>query len=178
MFSEPLADRQFRARVHSEFLWRIRSDELHQAAELVWFAGLNVFQSDSGERIERATLYRPAQLLMGLSLEALLKGLVIQRIPSIITGSTLPKQLQTHSLLQLFELAELQPPATEEALRFLRQLSDAIEWVSKYPVPTKAAHLERTKHGDSSPLGQFHHTYPVYQAIRDSILNAYPAASA
>ena len=175
---ESPADRQFRVRVQSKALCRIRSDELHQAARVVWSAGLLEFESSNGERDEFAILYRPAQLLMGLSLEALLKGLAISRNQTLVAGNSLPKVLKDHSLLRLFALASLEPPRTEEGLRLLRQLSDAVEWVSKYPVPTTAKHLETTKHGDSDPLAQFHHTFPLYEEIRATILEHYPELGA
>ena len=171
------ADR-FRLRARLVAIWRIRSDELHEAAQLVWHAGLSRVSLEDGSTSHHAALYRPAQLLMGLSLEVLLKGLIVAANPAIVDSDALPESLKTHSLKGLFERANVAQPDTEEGRRLILQLSDAVEWVSKYPVPTKSAHLERTKHGGTEPFGQFHEDFPLYESIRENLLANFPSTGA
>lgn len=154
-------------------LWKIRSDELYQSASLVWDGGTKSIGIHNGQEHKLVELYRPACLLMGMCLEALLKGLIIQRRGFETTNGKLPDDLKTHSIERLCELASITLMDNEEELNFVRKLSESVEWISKYPVPTKAGHLKTPKHKAKSDLIRNDRDFERFELLRSRILDAF-----
>lgn len=125
-------------------------------------------QSGGRQRMGPSTkwveLYRPAQLLMGLCLEVALKGLLVKRDPTLVSGGRI-KELKTHSLQKLFQLAEIPLEDGEEELNLVRKLSDAVEWVAKYPVPANASQLRQPKHKSQSTLIRNDRDFDRFEAL-------------
>ena len=65
--------KRYENRGGSVYLWRARAKELHSAARLVWEGSNYKIQLADGSTVDDPLLYRPAQLLMGLSLEVALR---------------------------------------------------------------------------------------------------------
>lgn len=79
-------------------------------------------------------------LLGGYALENLLKAALIQRYrpkykDSYAEKKTLPEELKKHDLYSLGVRAGLRLTLSDET--FLRRLTQAVEWYSRYPVPSK-----------------------------------------
>ncbi len=89
---------------------------------------------------------------MGLCLEVALKGLVVQRNPALIGEQSLDKSLKTHSLEALFKLAGIDLADSDDELKLVRKLSEAVDWVSRYPIPLKAAYLGKSKYQSEGTL--------------------------
>lgn len=128
-------------------LWQMRARELFAAAQAVWLAG----EVNDGTRTGLHTLYRPAQLLMGLALEVALKGLLVERDPTLVSGGKI-EALKTHALPKLFRMANIPLKDGEEELNLTRKLSDAVEWVARYPIPGNASQLKNPKHGSTDTM--------------------------
>lgn len=124
-------------------IWLIRSEDLYQAAEAVWRYRILRVPLSNGTIHETHLLSSPALLLMGLSLEALLKGLIISRRPDLIAYGKVSKRLSKHDLCALFEMASI-PIHEESNGKFLAKLTQYIVWRSKYPVPVTSNY---GKHG-------------------------------
>lgn len=152
-------------------IWRIRSAELREAARLVWQGGWIQPLGEDGSIAEPPELYgiqelyRPAQLLMGLCLEVALKGLLVERDQALINQGKLAKKLSTHSLENLFKAARIPLKDTEEELNLVRKLSDAVEWVSKYPIPLKACHLTNPKHKSRGTLSRIDTDFEWFEEL-------------
>ena len=144
--------KNFDSRGNFVLLWRIRGTELREAARLVWQGGTIQLQAEDGSSHDLQELYRPAQLLMGLCLEATLKGLLVERDPTLISGGKIARDLVTHSLEKLFQKASLPLVDPENELNLVRKLSDAVAWVAKYPVPLNAYQLIHPQHGSKRTL--------------------------
>lgn len=142
------------------FLWRTRANELHEATRVVWQGG----RVEDGTAVGMQMLYRPAQLLMGLSLEVALKGLLVEREPTLISGGKIAG-LKTHSLEELFRKANIPLEDGEEELNFVRKLSDAVEWVAKYPVPGAASQLRDPKHQSTNTLARNDGDFGRFEAL-------------
>lgn len=106
---------------------------------------------------------------MGMSLEVLLKGLIIEQTPGLIVGEKLPKELNTHSLEKLFQKTNISIKDNEEELNFIRKLSDAIEWVAKYPIPIHANHLRQSKHKSKSVMTRNDYDFDRFCRLRNRI---------
>lgn len=154
-------------------LWRIRAAELREAARLVWQGGLTQLQADDGSSAELQELYRPAQLLMGLCLEVALKGLLVERDPTLVSGGKIAGDLKHHSLETLFRKANILLTDTEEELNLVRKLSDAVEWVAKYPVPLNAAQLNSRKHESRGTLLRNDTDFARFEALWQRIDTEY-----
>lgn len=136
-----MSDSNFESRAKFIGLWLQRSEELFKASQAVWNSDV-IIDSEKPDN-DSATvhmLYRPATLLMGLCLEALLKGLLIQRDPALINGEKFPEELKTHSLENLFGLADLE--LTNEEQKGIKRWTEAILWDSKYAVPLTSENLK------------------------------------
>lgn len=80
------------------------------------------------------TSLTPVMLLYGYAIENLIKGLLIAKGIPVTSGGKLNKQLQKHSLKDLFQLAAVSISPEDESL--LERLKVTIE-SGKYPIPTK-----------------------------------------
>ncbi len=150
-------------------LWEIRADELAQAAHQVWYGGAFTLKDQNGDEHVIYELYRPAQLLMGLSLEALAKGILIQRDPSLVKDGKLNSRLKTHSIEKLFCLVGISLAPGEEELNFARRLSDAIEWVAKYPVPLNARELDSSRNRSERTLFRSDNDMERFKTLRERL---------
>jgi hypothetical protein len=117
-------------------LWKLRSRELYKAAETVWNSDVLDHSNGSNDDANKIHLqYRPASLLMGLSLEVLLKAFIISEKP-LSLGEKYPGNLEHHKLVNLSEFARLS--LSDAETKVLNRLTAAIEWTSKYPVPRES----------------------------------------
>ena len=90
-----------------------------------------------------ACLSYSAEMLLGLSLENLLKGILLRNDPSILTDDGALKT-NSHKLLKLWRQAELELDDDRTAL--LLMLTKCVEWSGKYFVPlTEKKYLEDAK---------------------------------
>ena len=146
-------------------LWRLRAAELREAARLVWQGGMIQLRAEDGTSHQHQELYRPTQLLMGLCLEVTLKGLLVERNPTLLDGGKLASELKTHSLETLFQEANIPLEDTEDQLNFIRKLSDAVEWVAKYPVPLNAPQLRSPKHRSKQTMIRNDKDFARFEAL-------------
>lgn len=78
-----------------------------------------------------------AMMLMGMSLEALLKGCLIVKNPALVTNHQIDKKLKTHNLVGLFHDARVILSVPER--NFCTTLTDYIVWMGRYPIPVDAS---------------------------------------
>ena len=74
-----------------------------------------------------------AYMLMGMSLEALLKGCLIVKDPSLIENDALKPEILKHDLLQLLLKAKIKLSQSEKL--FCNTLTEYIIWSGRYPIP-------------------------------------------
>lgn len=104
--------------------WWNKSEDLRNAAACVWSVIKNPEKNTIGEQSFRTPSRSIYFMLCGMSLEAILKGIIIEK------NQTPPK---THDLKRLADLAGVSYDAHEKDL--LEILSAAVIWDGRYPVP-------------------------------------------
>jgi hypothetical protein len=128
--------------------WLDHSDELRDAAELLWHDksnGLRTSIKQIGEiqdgdlvykeKVEKYySISRPYLLLAGFSMENVFKGLRIARNPSLINTGRLDSELKEHRLLVLAEKLD-DIKLSEAEAKFCKVAQDAIPYWGRYPIP-------------------------------------------
>jgi hypothetical protein len=72
-------------------------------------------------------------MLLGLSIELLLKAILISQNPAFITNAGLNDTLTHHRLWGLCNQAKIKLEKSEK--RLIRRLQHYIEWLGRYPIP-------------------------------------------
>lgn len=122
--------------------------------------------SETAEGVQPISFGPVFQMLAGYTLEALLKGIIVARSPSVIKGRRLSKEVLSHDFEKLLGLAGV--TLDERRLQFLRRLSIAVLWVGRYPVSTGADAMQRTKYSSSGDL-------PLFVDVYDRLVEALQA---
>jgi hypothetical protein len=89
----------------------------------------------------RPLVSRPVLLMHGLSLENLIKGLLISEEPTLLSRGKLSKHLLGHDLVKLAERLNTVQLDVEER-NLLSLLSDIVPYHGRYPVPKTAQDLK------------------------------------
>ena len=165
--------KQFDERGNFVGLWKLRSDELYDAATVVWNTQAKAFGQYPDGKIEQIIVgSRPALLLMGLCLETLLKGLLVGRDSQLIQGGKIDNRLLTHNLERLFADAKISlTDSREEDL--VKRLSASVTWLSKYPIPTSAGGTDAPSPDWGTNLHWCDDDYDKFVVLRDRIQNEY-----
>ena len=74
-------------------------------------------------------------MLFGLSVELLIKAILIAQNPDFVTKDGLDDKIAKHNLLALIETANIE--IDKEERKILRDLQQYIEWMGRYPIPKK-----------------------------------------
>ncbi|KHT49323.1 hypothetical protein [Vibrio sinaloensis] len=108
--------------------WHNKSADLFTSAHVLWKA----METDSSLSV---SCYATYKMLMGMSFEALLKGLLIesQQVPI--------SNLATHDLVDLAKTLGL--ILSKEENKALTVLTDYVLWAGKYPMPKNAKQLQQ-----------------------------------
>ena len=117
--------------------WLEVSDELNNSIEIIqrnctsWY-----FKSDTwdGKPIKKLMSSRSIFLLMGFSLENLIKGILIFDNPKLVNKGKLEKDIKSHNLINLFNKIE-KIKLTDKESELLNILSEAIPDWGRYPCP-------------------------------------------
>jgi hypothetical protein len=113
--------------------WEIYAFKLRMASNVLWEesekAQINSLQPIQPEHPLYILLREPSHLLLGYTVECLLKGLIVAKDPAFIT------EIMTHDVIKLAEMAELGLTDTDKAL--FEHLRALIVWKGKYPCPTR-----------------------------------------
>lgn len=133
-----ITEEGYNNRANLILLWKSKAEDLAKSA-----LALAEINEQKGYPVH----HRTPLLLMGMSLEALIKGYLICKEEIQITNGQLPKELKTHSLLDLFKKAKVSVNKEYEEKIFLQRLSEQVEWMGRYPVPTNGNILKNTRHG-------------------------------
>lgn len=91
--------------------------------------------SETETIVKNIQLVQPATMLIGLSFELALKGILIEKYKIEPDGIKFPKKYQGHKLDELANDADIQ--LTDEEKKVLLQLSKSIEWSGRYPIPLR-----------------------------------------
>lgn len=118
-------------------LWLCHADALARSAlhlSRIWAPNLS--PDDYNSEADTA-LGRPALMLMGLSLEALAKGLMIVRTPELITEARINRALLTHDTGRLI-VDRLKIELDDVERHFIDRCRDHVIWRGKYPLAVGA----------------------------------------
>ena len=144
-------------------IWLKKSKQLFDSAELVWNQ-TSIEPTPSGGEFINHKLGHPAQMLMGLSLECLIKGYILSKNPDFINDGRLVKyngdKLDTHNLVRLFEIADIIVDEHNKAL--LNRLTENVKWLAKYSIPLSYPQKEIDIMNfvvDNTDFGQFSYLY-------------------
>ena len=130
---------------HKEFVlrgapteWHDYATELFEAAESLCDAGNDAFSISSDERgiIRRPAYSRATIFLFALSIENLLKGILIAENPSYISNGCLSKEVSGgfHSLVLLNKKIK-STPLNKADVSILKVLESSIPSWGRYPIP-------------------------------------------
>ncbi|MBP7810607.1 MAG: hypothetical protein KA163_15040 [Bacteroidia bacterium] len=113
-------------------IWLKKSKELYDSAELVW-NHVSIENIPSGGTFINHKLGHPAQMLMGLSLECIVKGYILSKNPEHIKDGRLDKKIAIHKLADLFSMADIY--LDEHNIALLNRLTENVVWLAKYSIP-------------------------------------------
>ncbi|MDQ2166274.1 MULTISPECIES: hypothetical protein [Vibrio] len=108
--------------------WQNKSRDLFRSARVLWKA----MKEDSSLSV---SCYATYKMLMGMSFEALLKGLLIASQEVAISD------LATHNLVELAKDSGLN--LTKNENKIFTVLTDYILWAGKYPIPKNSSQLQQ-----------------------------------
>lgn len=128
----------YKRRGENSFLWKSKAESLAKAAIALW--NCEIFY-------EIPTYGRSSMILMGLSLENLLKGILLNSGKYPISQGIFPREIKSHNLYELCEKAGITIKSSYEEKIFLQRLSEQVDWAGKYPIPNKATILQNSKYG-------------------------------
>ncbi|MGI8582911.1 MAG: hypothetical protein ACR2KX_11965 [Chitinophagaceae bacterium] len=130
--------------------WKMKADEFYRASEYLWielskdYAEIlnrrkkEIISGDFKERTYTPSLYQPYFLLISLSIENLLKGIVLFNNPALLTDK-LHHSIQTHDLVRISSFTDINFLRNEK--EFFVMASTVIMWYSRYPIPNKANNI-------------------------------------
>jgi len=126
------------------------------------------------------TTYPVSIMLLGMSFESLIKGLIIEADPSLVSVSKLNKKIETHDLsalaTRLASVAGIQLTSVEIGLMH-PVLSKMIIWRGRYPIPRDKSNLDGFRHS-SEELDDLSALWKKLDALLEAKcppLNATPA---
>ena len=121
--------------------WLEYADELKNSAEILWENNFNSFRlqivQDSKKIITNdkiSSISRPYLLLIGLSIENIIKGILVAEFPEHINKGKLSKELKSHALLHLMDkIKSIQITKSEKEI--LKLLEEVVPYWGRYPIP-------------------------------------------
>ena len=136
--------RQFQLKANEPRSWVLEARRLKRAADLVFAESTNdlekLARGSSPTELENLECSKAASLLYGLSLENLLKGLIIKNEGSRISNWRLRRWPgRGHNLVSLVGRAGVALDA--ESRDLLSRLTVYVEWAGRYPIPTAAEQI-------------------------------------
>jgi len=121
--------------------WLEYSEELEEAAEILWANSGNGFSLQAETQLDDSTLIKKSSahsrsyiLLASLALENALKGLIIANDAKLISSGKLDKSLKSHNLTDLAKKIDGLILSKDEK-RILQVCQDAIPYWGRYPIP-------------------------------------------
>jgi hypothetical protein len=121
------------------------ADQIYRTSKQEWVAYLHRNDDGSVRTARRPVVSRSVMLLYGLSIENLIKGILISENPSFLEGGKLNKHLIGHDLLKL--AGRMRSVNIESAdYDLLALLSDVVPYLGRYPVPKSAQDLKPEKY--------------------------------
>ncbi len=141
--------------------WKIKADEFYRSSEYLWIE-INkdhlemINRREKGKEIKKRnyisytpSIAHPYFLLISLSIENLLKGIILYLNPNLITGK-LNKSVKTHDLKRISNLTTIQFSKDEND--FLNMASTLIPWYSRYPIPTNTSEVIQSANFDYNKI--------------------------
>jgi hypothetical protein len=128
-------------------LWKDFARELHDAALLLLETKdeeLIVADYDFGVKIEKSHISRTFLLLAGLSIENLLKAIMVTLEPELVANGKLNKKIRSHKLLFLASHID-GITLSEDELQFCQIAQEAIPYWGRYPTPLHSNELTLEK---------------------------------
>lgn len=127
--------------------WKISADQFYRASEFLWIE----ISKDHSERINirnkeyltgkfepspyRPWLHKPYFFMICLSIENLLKGLILHHNPDLVTDK-LGDSVKSHNLTNLSKFLNIS--FTKDEQEFFEMSVTIIEWFGRYPIPVKS----------------------------------------
>ena len=118
--------------------WKNTAESLKFAADLLHSKLIEldtrVQLNEKGDLLSEAwSVSSIFMMLAGLSLENLIKGILISQDPSIVNGGKFNWGRKPHGLVSLFKQANVLVSSDEKM--FLKRLEEFVAWVGRYPLP-------------------------------------------
>ena len=137
--------------------WLSRANALKRGADLI-LDDLNkslAIYPYSRAPYEELALFLPYMLLSGYALENLVKGILVEKDPSIVSNGEFNRTLvkgskDGHISLEMVEQVVTDLSAPEKDL--LKRLRQFIRWESRYPIPLKSDEMEPAAFRQSDPV--------------------------
>jgi hypothetical protein len=127
------------------------------------------------EWLRDGELNRIYYMLVGLALENLFKGILINKNPTWITTETgVDTKLTNHRLTELAQLCNF---TLDEDQRFILEfLRKDIEWRAKYPIPQSVSKLKvkYTVGGATNVKDAWFPGYDLIEALFNQLINIFP----
>lgn len=127
--------------------WKMSADQFYRASELLWIEiskdhseiiniqNKEALTSKFETPLYRPWLHKPYFFMICLSIENLLKGLILHYHPNLVTDK-LHKSVKTHNLTTLSKFLNIS--FTNEEQEFFEMSVTIIEWFGRYPIPVNS----------------------------------------
>lgn len=147
MSSKIKSQQQFVEKAAPEY-WYSYAHELADTADFVYQkqkASWIAYEETDVEGVTscrgRPAISRPVLLMYGLSLENLIKGILVSEKPDLLNGGQLHKSLLSHDLRKL--IGNVSAIKVSDAdMKLLSLLSDVVPYYGRYPVPRRWQEVE------------------------------------
>jgi hypothetical protein len=147
--------------------WGIAQD-LRQAAHLIcWLDtdGEPIEDENKALRMAVALVYR---MLFGLSIENLIKGLLVAQGVEIIENGKLKSNFKSHNLKALVDKLDTSSlNLTKEEYDVLDELAEYVRWRGKYPIPIESKDYILAEHGTEEHLVELELWQKLFDYLTD-----------
>ncbi len=139
----------------SRYVWLQTAESLFTASQILYresdvafnklYEYLEKAGSASLDMFPEAHTHIVARMLVGMALENLIKGIILQRFPETIFQGVLDKKITNHDLKTLLlKLPEIIISEKETAI--LDELTQSILWRGRFPLPLRVENFINTPH--------------------------------
>jgi hypothetical protein len=136
----------------SKYEWLRIARNLYTAAEILYeTSGLAAIQvneilekagSIADDEFPEAQTHIIARMLAGMSMENLIKGLILRKTPDKISEEKIDITITVHYLQDLIkQLPEFK--TSKKEMSILDTLTKAVIWMGRYPLPTKSVNFHK-----------------------------------
>ncbi|WP_173218117.1 hypothetical protein [Paenibacillus alba] len=147
--------KNFKAIGQQHTIWLMNAKDLKNSADVllerIHEVNRRISEHEPVDLIEDTGVFKVYMLLAGLSLENVIKGLIISRNPTIVTDEEVKFSGSGHKLIELFRLVNIS--LNNDEIKFLELIEEFIMWAGRYSLPKKSQYFQNRKSPNIPMIG-------------------------